>query len=106
MNYNESPLTRITRSLRIFSISLIYMLKMSLTRFGLNAFKVLGASYAVNQILLNRILMSLFFAQQQTEIMGELWLGQQKKYKKKCVVFVPKDTIRFTNKYYIKSWSE
>jgi|TARA_B110000444_G_scaffold67630_1_gene63627 diaminopropionate ammonia-lyase len=88
--YNESPLNELPGLSNFFNISNLYV-KDESTRFGLNAFKVLGASYAVNQILLNKPNVSVFCTATDGNH-GRALAWSAEKYKKKCVVFVPKDT--------------
>ena len=58
--------------------------------------KALGASYAVYQILKNKPNVSVFCTATDGNH-GRALAWSAEKYKKKCIVFVPKDTIRFTN---------
>jgi|TARA_B110000444_G_scaffold41669_1_gene37705 diaminopropionate ammonia-lyase len=88
--YNKSSLVELSGLSKFLKISNLYI-KDESTRFGLNAFKVLGASYAVNQILINDPSVSVFCTATDGNH-GRALAWSAEKYNKKCVVFVPKST--------------
>ena len=91
-NYKESPLHRLSALSNFFKISNLYV-KDESNRFGLDSFKVLGGSYAVSEILKNKPNTSVFCtATDGNHGKGLAW--STKKYKKKCIVYVPKDTSK------------
>ncbi|MAU63520.1 MAG: diaminopropionate ammonia-lyase [Flavobacteriaceae bacterium] len=99
-NYKKSPLYKLSALSNFLKISKLYV-KDESNRFGLDSFKVLGGSYAVNQILKNKPKVSIFCtATDGNHGKGLAWSA--KKYKKKCIVYVPKNT----SKQRIKSISE
>ena len=88
--YEKSPLIKLSALAKDLNIKSIYV-KDESSRFGLNAFKVLGASYAVSQILKKNPNVSVFCTATDGNH-GRALAWSAEKYNKKCVVFVPKDT--------------
>ena len=88
--YKKSPLIELSVLAKDLNITSLYVKDESF-RFGLNAFKVLGASYAVSQILKKNPNVSVFCTATDGNH-GRALAWSAEKYNKKCVVFVPKDT--------------
>lgn len=88
--YKKSPLQELDGLSKFLNISDLYV-KDESNRFGLNAFKVLGASYAVNQILKNKPSTSIFCTATDGNH-GRALAWSSEKYNKKCIVFVPHNT--------------
>ena len=88
--YNKSPLHELSGLAKFLNISNLFV-KDESSRFGLNAFKSLGASYAVNQILTSNPNVSIFCTASDGNH-GRALAWSSELYKKKCMVFVPKDT--------------
>ena len=88
-NYNKSPLHDLSGLAKFLNVSNLFV-KDESNRFGLNAFKALGASYAVYQILKKNPNVSVFCTATDGNH-GRALAWSAEKYKKKCIVFVPKD---------------
>ena len=90
--YNESPLFNLDFLSKELNISKLYI-KDESKRFGLNAFKVLGASYAVCKILKKNPEISIFCAATDGNH-GKAVAWSAKKYNKESVIYVPKETTK------------
>lgn len=98
--YNLAPLHKLSSLSNFLEVSNLYV-KDESNRFGLNSFKVLGASYAVNRILeLNPRISTFCSATDGNHGKGLAWSAN--KNKKKCVIYVP----RYTSKSRINSITE
>ena len=89
-SYNKSQLHELSGLSKVLNISNLFI-KDESTRFGLNAFKALGASYAVSQILKKKPNVSIFCTATDGNH-GRALAWSADLYNKKCMVFVPKDT--------------
>ena len=88
--YNKSQLHELPELSKVLNISNL-LVKDESSRFGLNAFKALGASYAVSQILKKKPNVSAFCTATDGNH-GRALAWSAELYKKKCIVFVPKYT--------------
>ena len=92
VEYNLSPLHHLPALSSFLKISELFI-KDESYRFGLNSFKVLGASYAVNKILQQNPGISTFCsATDGNHGKGLAWSA--KKYKKECIIYVPRQTSK------------
>ncbi|MCG6190668.1 diaminopropionate ammonia-lyase [Maribellus maritimus] len=89
-NYKPTPLIHLPNLSQKYHVGNIYIKDESF-RFGLNAFKVLGASYAVNCIL-KEIPKAETFCTATDGNHGRAVAWSAKKFGKKAIVFVPKTT--------------
>ena len=89
-NYNISPLINLKSLSKKLNINNLFV-KDESNRFGLNAFKVLGASYAIYHILKDEPNIPVFCTATDGNH-GRALAWSAEKYNKKCVVFVPKST--------------
>ena len=88
--YTPTPLYNLPELSRQYKVSNIY-LKDESHRFGLNSFKTLGASYAVNKLISNnQAFDTLCTATEGNHGRALAWLARI--FDKKCVVFIPWDT--------------
>lgn len=88
--YKPTPLLRLTNLSKKYNVKDIY-LKDESHRFGLNAFKALGASYAIHQTLEKKATSETFCTATDGNH-GRAVAWSAKKFGKKSVVFVPEDT--------------
>jgi len=89
-DYKPTPLINLPNLSKKYNVGNIY-LKDESHRFGLNAFKVLGASYAINQILEKNPTIETFCTATDGNH-GRAVAWSAKKTEKKSIVFVPKNT--------------
>ena len=89
-NYNSSPLVNLKSLSKKLNINNLFV-KDESNRFGLNAFKVLGASYAIHHILKDEPNISVFCTATDGNH-GKAVAWATKKYNKKCIVYVPRNT--------------
>lgn len=89
--YNSTPLVQLENLAAKYEVGNIYV-KDESHRFGLNAFKGLGASYAIYKTLQTGINISTFCTATDGNH-GRAVAWASKKEGKKAVVFVPKDTV-------------
>ena len=88
--YNCSPLVSLKSLSNDLNIKNLFV-KDESERFGLNAFKVLGASYAINHILNNESNISVFCTATDGNH-GRALAWSANNQNKKCVVYVPENT--------------
>jgi len=89
-DYKATPLIHLPNLSKKYNVGNIYV-KDESYRFGLNAFKVLGASYAMNQCLeKNQTIETFCTATDGNHGRAVAWSA--KKFGKKSVVYVPRDT--------------
>jgi len=88
--YNPTPLIQLSNLSKKYNIGKIYI-KDESHRFGLNAFKVLGASYAIHQSLEKKPDIKTFCTATDGNH-GKAVAWSAKKFGKKSIVFVPMDT--------------
>ncbi|MBN1386862.1 MAG: diaminopropionate ammonia-lyase [Bacteroidales bacterium] len=89
-DYAPTPLYKLPELARQYKVSNIY-LKDESHRFGLNSFKALGASYAVNKLISNnQAFDTLCTATEGNHGRALAWSARI--FNKKCIVFVPGDT--------------
>ena len=88
--YEPTPLVTLNNLSKKYKIGNIYI-KDESHRFGLNAFKVLGASYAIHQALEKTPDIETFCTATDGNH-GKAVAWSAKKFGKKSMVFVPKDT--------------
>ncbi len=88
--YQPTPLVHLPHLSKKYNVGNIY-LKDESFRFGLNAFKGLGASYAINEILKNKPDIKTFCTATDGNH-GRAVAWSANFFNKKAVVFVPKDT--------------
>lgn len=88
--YKPTPLVQLPNLAKKYNVGNIYVKDESL-RFGLNAFKVLGASYAIHQSLEKEPTIKTFCTATDGNH-GKAVAWSAKKFKKKSIVYVPKDT--------------
>ena len=91
-NYSSSKLIELKSLATKLGIDTIY-LKDESTRFNLNAFKGLGASYAIQKLLIEHPEISVFCTATDGNH-GKAVAWSALIYKKKSVVYVPKDTTK------------
>ena len=89
--YNESPLFSLDFLSKELNISKLYI-KDESKRFGLNAFKVLGASYAVCEILKKNPEISIFCAATDGNH-GRAVAWVARKLKRKAIIYMPSWTV-------------
>ena len=89
-NYKPTPLVHLPHLAKKWKIGNIYIKDESF-RFGLNAFKGLGASFAINNILKEKPQITTFCTATDGNH-GRAVAWSAKLFNKKAVVFVPKDT--------------
>ena len=89
-NYKPTPLISLAHLSEKYNVANIYV-KDESYRFGLNAFKALGASYAIHQSLIKNPEIKVFCTATDGNH-GKAVAWAAKNLKKKSVVFVPKDT--------------
>ncbi len=89
-NYKSTPLISLTQLSEKYNVANIYV-KDESYRFGLNAFKALGASYAIHQSLIKNPETEVFCTATDGNH-GKAVAWAAKNLQKKSVVFVPKDT--------------
>ena len=90
--YNSSPLISLMSLAKELKINNLFV-KDESERFGLNAFKVLGASYAINHLLNNESNITTFCtATDGNHGRAVAWAARNEN--KKCVVYVPKNTTK------------
>jgi len=88
--YKPTPLIKLLNLSKKYGVENIYIKDESF-RFGLNAFKVLGASYAIHYTLgKNPAIETFCTATDGNHGRAVAWAA--KKFRKKAVIFVPKDT--------------
>ena len=87
--YKKSKLHQLSSLAKFLNVSNIYVQDES-SRFGLKAFKGLGASYALHRILKKNPNVSIFCTASDGNH-GRALAWSAKIYQKKCVVFVPSD---------------
>lgn len=88
--YKPTPLVHLPNLSKKYNIGNIYIKDESF-RFGLNAFKGLGASYAIHQILKNKPQIETFCTATDGNH-GRAVAWSAKFFNRKAIVFVPKDT--------------
>ncbi|HSH51039.1 MAG TPA: diaminopropionate ammonia-lyase [Bacteroidales bacterium] len=88
--YKPTPLIELPHLAKKYNVGNIYVKDESL-RLGLNAFKVLGASYAIYQLLEKKPTIETFCTATDGNH-GKAVAWSAKKFGKKSIVFVPKDT--------------
>lgn len=88
--YKPTPLVQLTNLSKKYNVGNIYIKDESF-RFGLNAFKVLGASYAIHQSLEKSPDIKTFCTATDGNH-GRAVAWSAKKFGKNSIVFVPKDT--------------
>ncbi len=88
--YKPTPLIQLSNLSKKYNVGNIYM-KDESHRFGLNAFKVLGASYAIHQTLEKDPTIETFVTATDGNH-GRAVAWAAKKFGKKSIVLVPKDT--------------
>lgn len=88
--YKPTPLIQLSNLSKKYNVGNIYM-KDESHRFGLNAFKVLGASYAIHQTLEKEPAIETFCTATDGNH-GRAVAWAAKKFGKKSIVLVPKDT--------------
>mgnify|MGYP000252349109 FL=1 len=88
--YKPTPLVKLTNLSKKYNVGNIYI-KDESQRFGLNAFKILGASYAIHQSLEKTPDIETFCTATDGNH-GKAVAWSAKKFGKKSIVFVPKDT--------------
>jgi diaminopropionate ammonia-lyase len=88
--YKPTPLIQLTNLSEKYNVGNIYV-KDESPRFGLNAFKALGASYAIHQFLEEEPTLETFCTATDGNH-GRAVAWSAKKFGKKSVVYVPKDT--------------
>ena len=89
-NYNISPLINLKSLSKKLNINNLFV-KDESNRFGLNAFKVLGASYAIYHILKDEPNIPVFCTATDGNH-GKAVAWATKRYNKKCIVYVPRNT--------------
>ena len=89
-NYNCSPLVNLKSFAMELNINNLFV-KDESDRFGLNAFKVLGASYAVEKILIDEPNIPVFCTATDGNH-GKALAWTAKQNNKECVVYVPRNT--------------
>ena len=89
-NYNSSPLVNLKSLSKKLKINNLFV-KDESNRFGLNAFKVLGASYAIYHILKDEPNISVFCSATDGNH-GRALAWSANNQNKKCVVYVPENT--------------
>lgn len=90
--YKPTPLIHLPNLAKKYNVGNIYV-KDESYRFGLNAFKVLGASYAIKQSLEKNPTIKTFCTATDGNH-GKAVAWSAKKMGKKAVVYVPKDTTK------------
>lgn len=90
IEYNCSPLQNLKSLSNELGVNNLFV-KDESDRFGLNAFKVLGASYAIHQILKNEPKVSVFCTATDGNH-GRAVAWAAKRYFKKCIIYVPENT--------------
>jgi diaminopropionate ammonia-lyase len=88
--YKPTPLIQLTNLSEKYNVGNIYV-KDESPRFGLNSFKALGASYAIHQFLEEKPTLETFCTATDGNH-GRAVAWSAKKFGKKSIVFVPKDT--------------
>ena len=91
-NYFKTPLYELSGLSNNLNIANLFI-KDESQRFGLNAFKGLGASYAVSLILKNKPKVSVFCTATDGNH-GKALAWSSKMYNRKCVVYVPRNTSK------------
>lgn len=91
--YKPTPLINLPALAKVFGVSAI-SIKDESYRLGLNAFKGLGASYAIAEILKNEPAIKIFCAATDGNH-GRAVAWSAKQVGKKAVVFVPKNTTTY-----------
>ncbi len=89
-NYKRTPLIQLTNLAKKYKVGNIY-LKDESYRLGLNAFKGLGASYAISQVLKKKPQIETFCTATDGNH-GRAVAWSAKYFNKKAVIFVPRDT--------------
>ena len=89
-DYNCPPLVSLKSLAKELNINNLFV-KDESERFGLNAFKVLGASYAVNHLLNNESNITTFCTATDGNH-GRAVAWSARKENKKCIVYVPENT--------------
>ncbi len=88
--YQPTPLVHLPNLSKKYNVGNIY-LKDESFRFGLNSFKGLGASYAINEILKEKPHINTFCTATDGNH-GRAVAWSAKYFNKKAIIFVPKDT--------------
>ncbi|PKH50908.1 diaminopropionate ammonia-lyase [Tenacibaculum sp. Bg11-29] len=88
--YRPTPLVHLPNLSKKYNVGNIY-LKDESFRFGLNSFKALGASYAINEILKEKPNITTFCTATDGNH-GRAVAWSAKYFNKRAIVFVPKDT--------------
>ena len=91
-DYNCPPLVSLKSLAKELNINNLFV-KDESERFGLNAFKVLGASYAVNHLLNNESNITTFCTATDGNH-GKALAWSSMMYNRKCVVYVPRNTSK------------
>ena len=89
-DYNCPPLVNLKSLAKELKINNLFV-KDESERFGLNAFKVLGASYAVNHLLNHESNITTFCTATDGNH-GRAVAWSARKENKKCIVYVPENT--------------
>ena len=103
-NYNSSPLVNLKSLSKKLKINNLFV-KDESDRFGLNAFKVLGASYAIHHILKDEPNISVFCTATDGNH-GKAVAWAAVKNNKKCIVYVPRNTTDLRIKAISEAGSE
>jgi len=92
-NYNPTKLVNLDNLSKQLNLKNIYI-KDESSRFGIKAFKGLGASYALHKIIEKNNDPSLTFCTATDGNHGKSLAWAAKHFNRKCVVYVPKETVQ------------